>query len=135
MRTIVFISCVSKKQPHKSKAKDLYISPLFRKNLAYARKLKPDAIYVLSAKYGLLDLETEIEPYDLTLNNMPATEIKIWAGKVIKQLSVQANVQQDHFIFLAGMKYRKYLTSHISSYEVPMEGMPIGKQLQYLSEI
>ncbi len=135
MRTIVLISCVSKKQPHKLKAKDLYISPLFRKNLAYARKLKPDAIYILSAKYGLLDLETEIEPYDLTLNNMPATEIKVWAGKVIKQLSEQTDVQQDHFVFLAGTKYRKYLTHHISSYEVPMEGMPIGKQLQYLSEI
>jgi hypothetical protein len=135
MRIIVLISCVSKKQPHKSKAKDLYISPLFRKNLAYARKLKPDAIYILSAKYGLLDLETETEPYDLTLNNMPVAEIKIWAGKVIKQLSEQANLQQDRFIFLAGIKYRKYLTPHISSYEVPMEGMPIGKQLQYLSKI
>jgi len=134
MRKIVLISCVSMKRAYKSKAKDLYISPLFQKNLAYARKLKPDSIYILSAKYGLLDLETEIEPYNLTLNNMPANEIKVWAGKVLKQLSEHANVQQDHFIFLAGMKYRKYLTPHISSFEVPMEGMPIGKQLHYLSE-
>lgn len=81
MRTIVLISCVSKKQAHKAKVKDLYISPLFRKNLAYAQKLKPDMIYILSAKYGLLDLDTEIEPYDLTLNNMPSNEIKSWAKK------------------------------------------------------
>jgi cytoplasmic iron level regulating protein YaaA (DUF328/UPF0246 family) len=135
MRTIVLISCVSKKRPGKSKVRDLYISPLFQKNLAYAQKLKPDVIYILSAKYGLLDLDTEIEPYDLTLNNMPAREIKVWAGKVLKQLSEQANIQQDHFVFLAGAKYRKYLTPHISSFEVPLKGMPIGKQLQYLGEI
>ena len=134
MRTIILISCVSKKQSHTSKAKDLYISPLFRKNLAYAQKLKPDAIYILSAKYGLLDLDTEIEPYDLTLTDMPADEVKAWAKKVIEQLSAATNLKQDHFVFLAGAKYRKYLLPNISSFEIPMEGMPIGKQLQYLSE-
>ena len=86
MKKIVLISCVSKKQPHRAKAKDLYISPLFRKNMAYAQKLKPDAVYILSAKYGLLDLEADIEPYDLTLNNMPVGEIKAWAENVLEQL-------------------------------------------------
>lgn len=134
MQKIILISCVSKKQSYTAKAKDLYISPLFRKNLAHAQRLKPDTVYILSAKYGLLDLETEIEPYDLTLNNMSVSEIKAWAKEVLAQLSAKTNLQQDHFIFLAGAKYRKYLTPHISSFEVPMEGMPIGKQLQYLSE-
>ena len=134
MRKVVLISCVSKKQAHKAKVKDLYISPLFRKNLAYAQKLKPDMIYILSAKYGLLDLDTEIEPYDLTLNNMPSNEIKSWAKKVLKQLSAITNLKQDHFVFLAGVKYRKHLLPHILSSEIPMEGMTIGKQLQYLSE-
>ncbi len=135
MRTIVLISCASKKRNYKSRAKDLYISPLFQKNLAYAQKLKPDMIFVLSAKYGLVDLDREIEPYNLTLNNMSASEIKVWAEKVLKQLSEQANLQQDYFVFLAGEKYRKYLTPYISSFGVPMEGMPIGKQLQYLGRI
>lgn len=62
MKKIVLISCVSQKRSHRSKAKDLYISALFKKNLAYARRLNPDAIYILSAKYGLVDLETEIDP-------------------------------------------------------------------------
>jgi hypothetical protein len=135
VRKIVLISCVSKKRSHKSKTKDLYISALFQKSLAYAQKLKPYAIYILSAKYGLLDLETEIEPYDVTLNNMSAGELKTtWAEKVFKQLSEQTDIKRDHFILLAGMKYRKYLTPHFRSFEVPLEGMPIGKQLQYLSE-
>lgn len=134
MRKIVLISCVSKKLPYKAPARNLYTSPLFKKNLAYAQRLKPDAIFILSAKHGLVDLDQEIEPYDLTLNNMGAGEIKAWACRVLKQLSDRADLRQDHFVFLAGQKYRKYLLPKIHSYEIPMEGLPIGKQLQALSE-
>lgn len=132
MQTIVLISCASKKRNHKTKAEHLYISPLFQKNLAYAKKLKPDKIFILSAKYGLLDLETEIEPYNVTLNKMVSSEIRAWAEKILVELSKRANLQEDHFIFLAGANYRKYLTPYMSSFDVPMEGMPIGKQLQFL---
>ena len=133
MKKIVLISCVSQKRTYRSKAKDLYISTLFKKNLAYARRLNPDAIYILSAKYGLLDLETEIDPYNLTLNTMSASEIRSWADKVLQQLSQVANLNDDHFIFLAGMKYRKYLLPHLRSYEIPLEGLTIGRQLHALS--
>lgn len=133
MRKIVLISCVSKKLPYKAKARHLYISSLFTKSLAYAQKLKPDAIFILSAKYGLVDLDQEIESYDLTLNNMTADQIKMWAAHVLAQLSEKADLRQDHFIFLAGQKYRKYLLPKLQSYEIPLEGLPIGKQLQFLT--
>ena len=42
MKKIVLISCVKTKLPHKAKAKDLYISSLFRYNLKFARQIKPD---------------------------------------------------------------------------------------------
>jgi hypothetical protein len=134
MKKIVLISCVSQKQLYRSKAKDLYISALFKKNLAYARRLNPDAIYILSAKYGLLDLETEIAPYNQTLNTMSAAENRSWAEKVLQQLGRVADLKQDHFIFLAGEKYRKNLLPHLTSYEIPMEGLTIGRQLQALSK-
>lgn len=133
MKKIVLISCVSQKRSHRSKAKDLYISALFKKNLAYARRLNPDAIYILSAKYGLVDLETEIDPYNQTLNTMSAAEVRSWADRLVQQLRQVTDVHQDHFIFLAGMKYRKYLLPHLASYEIPLEGLTIGKQLQALS--
>jgi len=133
MKKIVLISCVSKKTPHKTKAENLYISPLFVGNLRYARILKPDDIFILSAEYGLLELDREIEPYNKTLNNMLSIQIKAWADKVLVQLKQQTDLQSDLFIFLAGEKYRKYLTPHLVSYQIPMQGMPIGKQLQYLA--
>lgn len=135
MRKIVLISCVSKKLTYKTLARSLYTSSLFKKNLAYAQRLKPDAIYILSAKFGLVDLDQEIEPYELTLNTMGAGEIKVWADRVLEQLSTCVDLRQDHFIFLAGQKYRKYLLPKMHSYEIPMEGLPIGKQLQALSEV
>lgn len=134
MKRVVLISCVSKKLNKKSKASDLYISTLFRLNWAYANNLRPDAIFILSAKHGLVLPHKKIEPYDVTLNNMSSREIKDWADRVLCQLVKHANLKRDHFIFLAGNNYRKYLIPDMTSYEVPMEGLPIGKQLQYLSK-
>jgi hypothetical protein len=133
MKQIVLISCVSKKLENKSKAKDLYVSPLFKKNLKYATSLKPDYIFILSAKYGLVGLNEEIEPYDLTLNKMRSNEIKEWAKTVLNQLKKLTDLKIDEFIFLAGNNYRKYLLPDITNYKVPMEGLPIGKQLQWLT--
>ena len=134
MRKIVLISCVSKKRSQPCKARDLYVSDLFKKELIYAERLEPDLMFVLSAKYGLVDLDDEIEPYDLTLNTMPASEIKKWAVDVLRQLSLRADLENDQFVFLAGAKYRKYLVPYIAHVEIPFEGLTIGRQLHQLSE-
>ncbi len=133
-KTVVLISCVSKKLDYKSKAKDLYVSSLFKKNMAYANKLKADEIYILSAKYGLLKLNDEIEPYNLTLNTMGVKEKKVWADKVLKQMENTENISNTNFIFLAGANYRQFLVEHMPHHEIPMLGLRIGKQLQFLTE-
>jgi hypothetical protein len=135
VRTIALIPCASKKKPYSTRAVDLYDSHLFRLCLQYARDIKPDAIFILSAKHGLLRLDQEIEPYNVTLKNMSAAEVQEWAGKVITQLTAQADLQRDHFVILAGDRYCRHLLPHLSSYELPVEGLPIGKQLQRLRSI
>lgn len=132
MYKIVLISCVSKKQSVTSRADEMYISSLFKLNLQLAKKLRPDYIFILSAKYGLITLEDIIEPYDLTLNKMSKIDRINWAKKVLNELQQQTNLQKDHFIILAGNRYREYLIQHFNSYEVPMEGLKIGQQLQFL---
>ena len=131
---VILISCASKKKDSKDKAKDLYTSPLFRLNLKYAKSLRPDKIFILSAKYGLMDLEQEIEPYNKTLNLMSSEEIKEWADKIIKQLKEVIDLKKDEVIFLAGENYRKYLIPHIHNYKIPLKGLGIGRQLKYLKE-
>lgn len=132
MKTIVLISCVKKKLDTKSKAKDLYISSFFKKSLAYAQSLKPDSVYILSAKYGLLDLNKEIDTYDLTLNSFNKEDLIFWSKNTLNQLRDVADLENDKFIFLAGENYRKYLVSEIKNYETPMMGLGIGKQLEFL---
>ncbi len=132
MAKIVLISCVKKKLNFKSKVEDLYVSPLFKYNFRYAKLFKPDKIFVLSAKYGLVGLKQKIEPYDLTLNKMSLAEIQKWANdKVIPKLSRITDLKKDKFIFLAGQKYRQFLISEINNYKIPLEGLGIGKQLGY----
>lgn len=134
MKQIVLISCSSKKLPHKARARDLYCSPLFNLSYKYATSINPDEIYILSAKHGLLDPSKEIEPYDVSLISMPAAEIREWAARVLEDLRKKSNPEKDNFIFFAGKKYRKYLTPHLEHYEVPMRGLPIGKQQEYLKK-
>lgn len=134
MKTIVLLSCVSKKLHHRAKAADLYISPLFKLSLEYARSLRPDAIYILSAKHGLLSLDQEIRPYDITLNDMREREVRKWAERVTRQIEAEFDLDRDRVIFLAGQRYRKYLCPRIRNHEIPMEGLSIGRQLQFLKE-
>ncbi len=112
--------------------KDIYASDWFQSALTYAKSLKSDAIYVLSAKHGLLGLNDEIAPYELTLKNMHVAEKKAWADRVVAQLVSVSDLQHDHFVILAGKNYRMYLVPHLAHYEVPMEGLRFGEQLQFL---
>lgn len=132
MKKIVLISCVKTKLPHKAKAKDLFISPLFRYKLDYARQIMPDEIFVLSSKYGLLELEQEVEPYDVLLNGLSEGAKQEWAKAVLEQLAKRFDLKKDHFIFLASIQYRKYLIKQLPNHEVLFEGLKIGEQLSDL---
>ena len=134
-RRIVLISCTSKKRSRRSKARNLYASPLFEMSISYAQKLQPDYIGILSAKYGLLDLDTEIEPYNLTVVGMSAGQRRGWAMQVLGQLRSRFDLDRDLFVFLAGARYREYLMPYIKYCEIPFEGLPIGKQLQALKRL
>ena len=67
---IVFLSCGKTKAKHTCKACEMYQGDLFKKSFEYAKKLNPRKIYILSAKYKLLELDDVISPYELTLNTM-----------------------------------------------------------------
>ena len=132
MRRIVLISCVSKKRPAPAKARDLYTSPLFKLNLAYAESLKPDAIYILSALHGLVPLDTTLAPYNETLNTKKVAAIKVWADAVLRKLKTKADLEHDEFVLLAGERYRRFLMPSLRRVRVPLQGLGLGRQLQFL---
>ena len=102
MKRFALIACSSRKKTHAAPAHDLYDSDLFNLSLQFAERLEPDEIYVLSAKYGLLPIERVIEPYNKTLNEMSASDVKRWATYVLGQMAMVSDLKRDHFIILAG---------------------------------
>lgn len=134
MKRVVLIACASKKLGRAARAQELYHSALFQKSLAYAQGLEPDVIFILSAKHGLLPPDKVIAPYDVTLNGMGVGERRAWAADVLQALRERFDLERDHFVFLAGQRYREFLLPHIRSVELPLDGLGIGKQLQYLTE-
>jgi len=92
-------------------------------------------MHASSAKHGLLNLEQKIEPYEQTLNDMRANEVKQWARQVIEQIKRIINIDKTEFVFLAGERYRKYLLPHLTNVRIPLKGLGIGEQLQRLKEL
>ena len=132
---LCFVSCVAQKLPRSAPAKDLYTSPLFRKARGFV-EAQGWPWFILSAKYGLVDPEQVIEPYEKTLNTMGVAERRDWAEGCRRALEPHlAGVKS--VAFLAGNKYREFLAPALRNrgieVHVPMARLPIGKQLAWLN--
>jgi hypothetical protein len=134
MKTLYLVSCVSKKEEYATEARDIYISPWFKKARAYVEKVGSEW-FILSARYGLLEPTQVIAPYDETLKFMPRRERKKWADAVLYDLGGEVS-RGYTVIFLAGISYREFLAEPLKQMgvkvQVPMEGLSIGKQNQWL---
>lgn len=133
---IYLVSCVSRKKSHPAPAQNLYVSDWFKKARAYVLK-SGSPWFILSAKHGLVHPDEILAPYEQTLNNMRAAERRAWAEKVQHQMETMLP-DADEIVLFAGQRYREYiehwLRGRFASVQVPMLGLPIGKQLRWLSE-
>ena len=137
MAKVVLLSCTKSKTKHAAPAQELYsASPMFQKTLEYGKSLKPDKMYILSAKHHLVPLTKTLEPYDKTLKEMPKAEKEQWGEETIKQMkSAGINPEKDTFVFLTGSEYMKPFTQYIpdGNIEKPMEGKRFGERLKWLN--
>ena len=139
MKSLGLISCTKSKQSYPCKASEMYsASDLFRKAYAYTVK-KYDFVAILSAKYGLLFLDDEIEPYNLTLNNMTSDEVREWSERVFRQMNSRLDLRDfGKAFFHTGKKYRQNLILKLEELgvkcEVPLKNLGIGKQLAWYKE-
>jgi cytoplasmic iron level regulating protein YaaA (DUF328/UPF0246 family) len=125
MPRIAFISCSKTKLGYPAPACKLYQGTLFKKSLKYCTD-NFDVVYILSAKYGLLELNQIIEPYEETLNNKTKIERKIWSEKVKKQ--IQEKQIHGVFWFFTGEKYHEFFTG-----EKPLSGLSLGRCLSWFN--
>mgnify|MGYP001227054899 CR=1 FL=1 len=134
---IALIGCSKKKNLFSSRAKNLYSSFLFRKTkgLVEANPLIKDW-FILSAKYGLLNKEEIIEPYDLSLASFSQQQLKQWSIKIYEKI---VEKKLDNLYFYCGSKYHnKYLIELLEKnniqYNLPFKGLSLGKRVQFLSQ-
>lgn len=138
--TIGIMSCVSTKLKGTHKAKDIYISNLFNKSYEYCIK-KYDLIIILSAKYYVLNLDDEINYYDLTLNKFSEKQKIAWAARCYIQLKNKHLLNNNNEIFWhCGINYNIYISQLINNYfpdikqNFLLKGLTIGNQLKWYKE-
>jgi hypothetical protein len=133
---IALVSCVKRKAPVATPARDLYTSDLFRKMRRYA-EANADSWYILSAEHGLLHPDQVVDPYEKTLNKMRVADRMAWADRVQKQL-FEILPAGSQVIILAGERYRENLVPFLRErghkVSIPLEGLSFGRQLQRLRE-
>lgn len=135
-RTIYLVSCVAKKRTEAMDAKDLYASEWFLRARAFVERAQ-SPWFILSARYGLVAPYQTIAPYEQTLNTMSVAQRRSWAANVHQQMDVDLP-DARRCVVLAGERYREFLMDYLNGRfvtEVPMRGLAIGKQLQWLAHL
>lgn len=135
--SVGLVACCGKKRDVPSKAKDLYLSDLFRKSRHWAETYCDDW-GILSAKYGLVGPEEVIEPYDERLSGARANPwtdpLRFWSSNVGYQAYMRWG-EDTHYYLLAGELYRApfeiYNNRGFAS-TAPFKGLGIGEQLGWL---
>jgi hypothetical protein len=136
LKSVYLVSCVSKKRATPAEARDLYSSDWFLKARDYVESTRCPW-FILSAEHGLVPPKRILAPYERTLNTMRKPDREAWAAGVKAEME-KLLPAADRIVLLAGVRYREFLMDYLrqraKTVEVPMEGLSIGRQLQYLTK-
>jgi hypothetical protein len=139
MKILVISSCTKRKKEGKNKASEMYIGKqhlLVKKGIEILRKDNYVNWYIISAKYGLINENYVIEPYDLSFNNMSKKNIRKVSTKLgieDKLLSIIQNqssegrlvdlskgkICYDKAFFILGEKYLISIENFLKNIPVP----------------
>lgn len=133
---IGLVGCVKDKASVALPAEHLYRSTLFVGRRRYVERTC-DRWFVLSARHGLIEPATIVEPYDETLKTKGRAERRHWSESVLEQLDTAlGDLVGITFEIHAGAEYRDHglasgLIARGAALEVPAAGMRIGEQLAF----
>ena len=129
---IGLIACSRTKADRPVPARELYLSPLFGAARAYAeRRYGPGQWLILSARYGLVEPDQVLAPYDLSLRQLTARQREAWGDRIAVELT-------DRFpagtvlSFHAGALYRDAIAPVVAhQVRFPLASLGIGQQLAW----
>ena len=135
--TIYLIGCSARKLPHAAPAAELYTGQAFKLARSLAMH-KADRWAILSARHGLVEPHTVIEPYDLALRDVSLEKRRAWGARVSAALHARG-YRGERCVILAPRAYVvPILADRLGSnmfehYDTPLKGLGIGQQLGWLS--
>lgn len=129
----IIVGCSAKKHTKLAPAKEFYRGQLFQ---AARRYCETNRLYwsILSAKYGLVEPVSVIHPYDLTIGELDEAHRSNLVARVRYSLSVRVPLG-DTLELLCGRDYCQVIEEAAAGrwrISRPMQGLGIGKQLQWL---
>ena len=105
---LILVGCVKSKLYNDTPATEIYTSTLWQHRRAYA-ELHGCPWYILSAKHGLLAPGAWIDPYELSLADLPAAERREWSKGVFGDLAAEVPVLDGKTIEVhAGKTYVEF---------------------------
>ena len=130
---IVVIPCGARKLDRRAQAQHMYVGSYAQMCQRYARTLTtPDRIFILSAKYGLLRLTDEIEPYSLTLGQPGCvSQVQVW------NQAKELGIVNEPCVAIGGMRYTNLCKKVWRVCQTPLQDHVRGgngKQLQWMKE-
>jgi hypothetical protein len=129
---IGLVACSRTKADQPAPARELYVSPLFRAARAYAEgRYGPGQWLILSARYGLVDPDQVLTPYDLSLRQLTAAQREAWGYRIAIELTDRFPAGTVLW-FHAGALYREAIAPVVAhQVRFPLAGLRIGQQLAW----
>jgi hypothetical protein len=132
---LLLVSCVKTKRSTPAAAKDLYTSPLFVKERAYAEDIGVPW-FILSAQWGLVAPDDWLSPYELRLDDVPSAYRAAWGSWVAARLAKEAGDLTGKTIEIhAGQVYLEPLSPSLrrlgARLTTPLAGLTHGQRLAW----
>lgn len=133
--SLLLVACVKAKAAAPAAARDLYVSPLFRKERDYAER-SGVPWFILSAEHGLVAPDEWLAPYERYLPDTPRSFRSAWGQWVAERLELLAGALRGRTIEIhAGSAYvdavRGPLEGKGAFLLEPLAGLTMGERLAW----
>ncbi|MFE9809231.1 DUF6884 domain-containing protein [Streptomyces sp. NPDC005227] len=129
---LVVIPCGSRKLGRRAPAGDLYVGSYHRACRRAAEALEPGRLLILSARYGLLDLDDVIEPYDTPHGAADS----ITADALLEQARQRGVVLRGPVVALGGARHVSLVRAIWPEALTPLAGTRgMGEQMARLAAL
>ena len=133
MLTVAVIPCTNQKTKIGGKARDVWAGAHFQLTLAHAERYY-DKVLVLSYKYGLIDPDFIIEPYDINIKDSTTREKLEWWWSLRPQIEALGEESPNLVALYTGNFERdriisEFIKNGMNDLIIPWKGLGIGERM------